>query len=101
MSDILAEIHEVTSLLARRVVNEASKNIVSGVTIVQFNTEADNQILAKVREVVEGAGLTDEEMEKYNDPWKSNAISQWIDEWDIGGLLKAHKQAILKALEGK
>ena len=88
-----------------------SDKLLTEIEIVEFIKYTPNKVtlcnkvlraqLTKVREVVEGAGLTDEEMEKYNDPWKSNAISQWIDEWDIGGLLKAHKQAILKAIGGK
>jgi len=38
------EVHKVTSLLARRVIGEASKKNLSGLKITQFNTEADNQI---------------------------------------------------------
>ena len=39
------QIHNITRLLAKQVVGEASKRLVSGVKIVQFNEEADNKLL--------------------------------------------------------
>ena len=42
--------------------------------------------------------ISDEEIKKYNNPWKSNAISQWVDEWDIEGLLKAQLDSCEKEL---
>ena len=54
MSDELREkIHRTTSLFARRIVGEASKKTISGDIIVQFNNEADNELLALIPDIEE------------------------------------------------
>lgn len=55
-----------------------------------------DQIIAKVREVVGGAELTDEEIDKHN-RYGDSIISE--DDWDLRALLAAQLQAILKAID--
>ncbi len=47
--------------------------------------------MSDIKELREKAKLTDDEQQIHNDRWKSHAVSQWRDEWDIEGLLKAQQ----------
>ena len=56
--ELREKIHRTTSLLARRIVAEASKKSISGDMIVRFNNEADNELLV----------LTDQNEEQHYNP---------------------------------
>ena len=56
--ELREKIHRTTSLLARRIVAEASKKSISGDMIVRFNNEADNELLV----------LTDQHKEQHYNP---------------------------------
>ncbi len=79
---LMADIGEITNLLARRVIGEVSKKTFNGAVVARFTVQADKEILAKTREVVEGVELTEDIIEDYM------ATPQ------------AMKQAILKAIGG-
>jgi len=91
----------ITNLLVRRVVREASKKTLDGAVVVRFIAQADKEILAKIREVVEGQLLTDDEIDKEHNRWcmrgridKDELKISWR-QW----IAKAQLQAILKAME--
>ncbi|KKK92334.1 hypothetical protein LCGC14_2703960 [marine sediment metagenome] len=95
------EIGGITNLLVRRVVREASKKTLDGAVVVRFIAQADKEILAKIREVVEGQLLTDDEIDKEHNRWcmrgridKDELKISWR-QW----IAKAQLQAILKAME--
>ena len=61
-------------------------------------TEHDiSQILAKIREVVEGARLTDEEINFYKHLYTDHRHEHFI--YDFKGVAQAQVQAILKAIK--
>ena len=91
----------ITNLLVRRVVREASKKTLDGAVVVRFIAQADKEILAKIREVVEGQLLTDDEIDKEHNRWcmrgridKDELKISWR-QW----IAKAQLQAILKAIK--
>ncbi len=95
------EIGGITNLLVRRVVREASKKTLDGAVVVRFIAQADKEILAKIREVVEGQLLTDDEIDKEHNRWcmrgridKDELKISWR-QW----IANAQLQAILKAME--
>ena len=89
------EIGGITNLLVRRVVREASKKTLDGAVVVRFIAQADKEILALIREVVEGAKLP-----KFQ---HNHEIMVGTKEWhhkegyNLGA--QAQLQAILKAIE--
>lgn len=73
--DFTFSAHEITSLLVRRVVGEASKKTLDGAVVVRFNAQADKDIQALILKAVEGAGLTDEEKKEAIDEGIAKALS--------------------------
>ena len=99
--DFTFSAHEITSLLVRRVVGEASKKTLDGAVVVRFNAQADKDIQALILKAVEGAGLKKEQLSKYIDNLSPDAtLETWIGDkpiWQIA--TEAQLQAILKALK--
>ncbi len=100
------EIGGITNLLVRRVVREASKKTLDGAVVVRFIAQADKEILAKIRGVVESAGLTDGEIKHahfdgvYDYPDEEiNEVTYSPDDVEADKrVIEAHTQAILKAM---
>ncbi len=47
--ELLIEVHEITSLLTRRTVHEASRTVMDGRVVANHNEEADKAIVAKLK----------------------------------------------------
>ena len=71
-------IHRTTSLLARRIVAEVSKRGFSGETIVRFNSEADNELLALVERIREECKLAQLEANEFIRKDERRKILEWI-----------------------
>ncbi len=99
MADTLREqVHQETSLMARRIVAEVSKAGLDGGKIVEFNREADEQILSKILEAVDGAGLKDERIKSIYNCWSSTNLQSDIL---CQRIAEAQLQAIKKLFEGE
>ena len=84
--ELRIKIHEITSLLARRIVGEASKKNLNGIVVTRFNSEADTELLAlfpdieeskrEERERIEEMGSW-EAFEEYSEPVLVIRKSKW------------------------
>ena len=81
------KIHRTTSLLARRIVAESSGKNISGDKIVQFNSEADNELFAlidpeQIHSILDKLTLlNDEEIRASHPYWRNlsyNALMRLI-----------------------
>ena len=80
--ELLTEIHEITSLLARRVVGEASKKQFNGSMVTKFNREADKDMLAKLNEAIKFCVDTEVAIVRDAAQFQLNALrAEMTEEW--------------------
>ena len=106
-------IHEIASLLARRIVAEASKNNIDGAVIVRFNAEADKEIIALIAEakkenteqvdamLVEAKRVGKREERERTEVYKQALIADASDLWNVTNAIKKEIESREWILEGR